>query len=87
MAEIIENKKGFKVIRVSLLKIQRNFRGLGICDWCGDDLETAIYIPVMHSCYCDECYKDWIKRAVNHPEDHDFENRAFIGAKKLLNIL
>jgi len=86
MAEIIENKKGFKVIKVSFEEVHQKFRSLGICDWCNSTPDSFMYIPVLNCCYCDECYKDWMKRAVNHSEDHDFENRAFERAKQLLKI-
>jgi len=86
MAEIIKNEKGFKIFKVTLEEVQKNFRGLGICDWCVKSCETFMYIPVLHSCYCKKCYNRWNKKAVNYPEDHDFENMVFEKTKKLLNL-
>jgi hypothetical protein len=86
MAEIIKNSKYFKVIKVSLEEVKLKFRGLGICDSCNGRPFSFMYIPVLHSCYCQACFDEWISGAVKYEEDLHFENKAFENAKNLLNI-
>jgi hypothetical protein len=86
MAKIIENSKNFKVIEVSADEVIEKFGGLGICDWCNKNFSNFFYIPVLNQCYCQECYDNWMKRAINHKEDHKHENKVFKYAKKQLDI-
>jgi len=86
MAQIIVNKKKFKVIEVSFDEVQQKFGGLGICDWCNDIFENCFYIAVLNHCYCQKCYDSWLKRAVNYKQDHQFENKMFKLRKEQLDL-
>jgi len=87
MAQIVKNEKGFKVIEVTGQECREKiWGGLGICDSCCDGFDTAYYVAVLHCCYCPTCYNGWMMKAVNYPEDHDFEKRAFHRMKVILNV-
>lgn len=81
MAKIVENSKGFKIIKLSLEEIQHIFKGFGVCDCCSDldKVNKELYlIPVLNNrSYCEDCYNKWIKQAENHIEDRDFEQKLF----------
>lgn len=79
MAKQIKNNKNFLVIQCTvyeLLKIEPG--GLGICDCCGSPSLSG-YIPCVlgHRYYCDKCYKEWVERAVNYPDDRVYEQQVF----------
>lgn len=79
MAKQIKNDKNFLVIQCTvheLLEIEPG--GLGICDYC-DNLSFSGYIPCVlgHKYYCDKCYKEWMGRAVNYPDDRIYEQQIF----------
>lgn len=87
MAEIIENKKGFKIVKVSISEIQNGFGGLGICDFCCEmSEEFQFYIPVLNWCGCPKCYEDWCKKAKRYKSDIWFEDANFEVAKNLFNL-
>lgn len=86
MAEIIENKKGFKVIKVTLNDCL-NWGGLGICDWCNECIgEYGYYVAVLNSVMCEKCYLEWYERAKNYPEDKRIEDGNFAYMKLVLNL-
>jgi len=74
------------VIKVSLDEVIVKFKGFGICDSCNGRPKAFMYIPVLHSCYCQKCFNKWYADAINYTEDRNFENKAFAVAKKLLNL-
>lgn len=79
MAKQIKNDKDFLVIQCTvheLLEIEPG--ALGICDFC-NTVSLSGYIPCVlgHKYYCDKCYKEWIERAVNYPEDRMYEKQIF----------
>ncbi|EAH6992084.1 hypothetical protein EJP19_08775, partial [Campylobacter coli] len=40
-----------------------------------------------HSCYCEKCYKEWYKVAINHKEDREIEKDVYENIKsKITNI-
>jgi hypothetical protein len=86
MAEVVPNKKGFKIIKVSLDEVQQGFGGLGICDWCNGDFEAFLYIPVLNSCYCQQCYNRWTLTAVNYPSDSNVEMFNYNQARQIFNL-
>ena len=77
MAEIVENSKGFKVIKMSNIDVARVFGGMGICDYCNTGPREGYYIAVLNSCYCEKCYKSFMDYAHNYPEDRGIENKNF----------
>ena len=80
MAYQVDNDKGFLIIRAALAELLAIESGLpaGICDGCARASFQGYIIPVLgHSWYCPECYKKWLARAENYPEDKDFELAVF----------
>lgn len=69
------NEKGHFVIPISQKKVIEIFNGFGICDHCGGIEEDFGYlIPVLGSkWYCEKCYEDFVKTAVNYEEDRGYE--------------
>ncbi|EAI8125620.1 hypothetical protein F7U24_08485 [Campylobacter jejuni] len=42
---------------------------------------------VLYSCYCEKCYKEWYKVAINHKEDREIEKDVYENIKsKITNI-
>lgn len=86
MAQIIENKKGFKVIELSLTEVNSVFGGMGICDFCNKASFKHNYIAVLNSCYCPECYNRFEEEATYYAEDSKIENKNFEVATKKLGL-
>ena len=86
MAEIINNEKGFKVIKVDMVECAR-WGGLGICDDCNECIGLCgYYVAVLNSVLCEECYKAWYERSKRYREDKRIESRNFEYMKKHLNL-
>lgn len=83
MAEIVKNKKGFKVLKMDLVEINQ-IGGFGICDFCNSASTTGYYIAVLNQWYCPKCYQEWYNRATYYQEDAAVENRNFINMQNLL---
>lgn len=80
MAYQVKNKKGFLIIRATLAELcaAEPVPQPGICDCCGNATLQGYIIGVLgHRWYCPECYKKWLARAENYPEDKDFELAVF----------
>lgn len=86
MAEIVENSKKFKVIKVTRSEINNAFGSLGICDACNCSAWTGYYIAVLNSWYCESDYNRFIEAATNYRDDHKSEEANFQHAKQLLKI-
>lgn len=84
MAEIVENSKGFKVIKMSSVETCQALGGMGICDCCNTGPREGYYIAVLNSWYCEKCYKSFIDYAHNYPEDRRIESNNF---EKVINQL
>ena len=85
MAEIIENKKGFLVIKTSLTEIA-NIGGLGICDECNKASFVGYLVCVLNHWMCQDCYDQWSKRAKYYPEDSAIEQRNYNRYMKVFNL-
>lgn len=87
MAQVIENKKGFRVIKVTLLDCFK-FGGIGICDWCNERIGfcNGYYVAVLNSVMCEQCYNEWSESAIYYPEDCTAEERYFNNMRKILNL-
>lgn len=85
MAKFIENPKNFKVVQITN---EDTFKwgGLGVCDYCNVYATKLFYAAVLNSCYCQDCYSEWMKRAINYPEDREFEARKIAWLKNYLEI-
>ncbi len=91
MAEVVQNDKGFKVIRMT--PRESSFIGFGIepgkclCMHCNNFIDKDIYyIAVLNDTMCKECYEEWYKTATNYDEDKRIEFRYFSYYAQLLNI-
>lgn len=63
MANIKENKKGFKVIQVSRSELMDKlglYGAMGVCDRCNGITSTGYYIAVLNQWFCPDCYQDGI---------------------------
>lgn len=92
MAQIVENEKGFKVIKIKTTEMFEIWQGtLGICDNCNmpvtiDDEMAGYYVAVLNRVLCGEDYKSWMERAKYYPEDSRIEDKNFEATKNLLNL-
>lgn len=86
MAEIINNEKGFKVIKVSMVECA-HWGGWGICDWCNKCVGShGYYVAVLNTVMCEKCYKEWYDHATYYPEDKRIEDGHFAYMKNILNL-
>lgn len=84
MAEVVTNKKGFKVLKMSLAEVN-NIGGIGICDFCNSASQEGYYIAVLNMWYCPKCYQEWYLRAKYYPEDAEIEDRNFNSMREMLD--
>lgn len=84
MAELVQNKKGFKVLKMRLDEVNR-VGGLCICDFCNTASVEGYYISVLNMWYCPKCYDEWYLSAKYYKEDADVENRNFNRMKEMLD--
>lgn len=85
MAQVVENDKGFKVIKTTRVEIV-SIGGYGICDDCNTPALNGYYIAVLNVWVCGFCYNDWLARAKRHNEDIKIELRNFEFYCSKLNI-
>ena len=89
MAEIINNKQGFLIIKMN----KEDLRTVGfgyICDNCGNSLIThneIYYVAVLNRAFCKKCYERWISHAHRYIEDIPYEERNFEFYAKQLDLL
>ena len=86
MAEIIENKKEFKVIKMSNVEVCSVFGGFGICDSCNRNSDEGYYVAVLNLWYCERCYQSFLETATNYPEDGNIEEMNFQNVLKHLEL-
>ena len=60
--------------------------GMGICDHCNEKPPVGILIPVLNHWICEECFKDWDKRAKFYPEDCPAERRIAAYYRSVLRL-
>ena len=85
MAKIILNKKGFKIIEMSIMEFQ-SIGGLSICDRCNSMMRKGFFIAVLNSSYCEDDFNRWLKSAIRYDEDIPYELSKFKEMKNMLNI-
>lgn len=89
MANIKENKRGFKVIQVSRSELMDKlglYGARGVCDRCNGITSTGYYIAVLNQWFCPKCYQDWYHRAKRYPEDVAIENKNFEFYKNMFGL-
>lgn len=81
MAEIVNNDKGFKVLKLSPQEALNAGMGIPagcICVHCNNIIANNIYyIAVLNDCMCENCYNEWFKDSKYYPEDAKIEERNF----------
>ncbi len=80
MAKQYKNKKNFLVIQLNfeeVLKIWGQYGGVGICDRCNKIEKKGYYVACLNEYFCESCFKQWLKSAVNYEEDRPFEKRYY----------
>ena len=87
MAKIVNNAKGFKVIKVSIVECVENFGGYGICDSCNDCVDPGYYVAALNYTMCEKCYRRFEREAKYYPEDRDVEASNFLWARGRLGLL
>lgn len=89
MAKIIENEKGFKVIKVTGIEMEAIGCG-NVCDHCGKPSAFGYYVAVLNRWFCQNCYDKWYEDAVNYAEegnaDARVENRNFFKFAEALGL-
>lgn len=83
MAKIVKNKKGFKILKMSLAEVN-SIGGFGICDFCNNASKEGYYIAVLNMWYCPKCYEEWCLRAEYYPQDVEVENRNYNYMRNML---
>tara|TARA_R110001606_G_scaffold260183_2_gene407950 strand:- start:15172 stop:15432 length:261 start_codon:yes stop_codon:yes gene_type:complete len=76
MGSIIQNNKGFKIVKLSRSEFME-LGGMSICDGCNKPMETGYYIGVLNYAYCETDYNDWLLRATRYEEDIPFEEKKY----------
>lgn len=85
MAIQINNEKGFLLIETSREEIKSlNPFNLGVCDSCNIQPDKGVYIAVLNSWYCLNCYHKWYISSQRYNEDIKFEENKF---KPMYNAL
>ena len=80
MAKQYKNKKDFLIIQINrseALKIWGQYGGNCVCDRCNKIAEKGYYVACLNYFLCENCFKEWIKEAINYEEDHAYEKRWF----------
>lgn len=76
MAIEIKNQLHFKVLEMSSNELLST-GGLSICDNCCVPMQKGYYIAVLNMTYCKEHYFNWLKNAINYPEDRNYESFVY----------
>lgn len=91
MVSIVKNRKGFKIIKLSLtevLELWGKYGGTGICDFCNKKVKThGYYIAVLNDFVCEDCYKEFIDEAIHYEQDKAFEEKCYNDVKHKLEVL
>ena len=79
MANLIENEKGFLIIKCRTPELMTLECGvMGVCDYCNEaTLDGYICCALGHKYYCEKCYKDWMSRAIHYEEDIPYETGVY----------
>lgn len=86
MAKTFQSEKGFLIIEASDLEVV-SIGGLGFCDSCSKPKSSGYIVSVLGArWYCEKCYEEWHNRAINYPEDHEYEKRVFERYSHVFNI-
>lgn len=79
MADFHRTKTGVASIRLTWLELA-NYSGSmqPVCDFCVKDLigfGNITLVPILNQALCQECAKDYLRRARRHPEDAAIEKK------------
>ena len=84
----VENEKGFLVLeitRTEMVSKLAQYGCIGVCDSCMTSPEVGYYIAVLNQWFCNECYNEWMQRAVRYTEDIPYEERNYETYKRIFN--
>ncbi len=86
MAKIVNNYKGFKVIRLSRKEAYSLSWG-DICESCNSIItEDMYYIAAINDVLCKSCYNNFINESTRYSEDIPIEDRNFNYYKEALGL-
>jgi len=88
MAQVIENPKGFKVIKTTATECLK-WGGMAVCDHCNKEVSydsSGYFIAVLNHWVCPECYDKWLEKAILHKDDKPYESKIFKRYAKLLGL-
>lgn len=91
MASIVDNKKSFKVIKLSKAEAEELgwwYADEFLCVQCNEDICNAdmYYVAVLNDILCEDCFNTWLETARNYPEDRAIENKNFLLYARMLGI-
>jgi len=66
---------GHAIVEVSLPELMKFGTIPPSCDGCATRISSnSVYIPVLHSTYCNVCFAEWEKHAIYYEEDREYES-------------
>lgn len=94
MAEIVNNDKGFKVIKMTNTESELCKFGFNVDDIhvVLDDhtnapiIDDIYYVAVLNQALSKKSFDKWIKDATYYPEDDNYQNMYFNHYCKILNL-
>lgn len=86
MPVIETTSKGHKIIRTTPSLFAQKLGSPCICDSCNNPIiGELVYIAVLNSGYCSDCFTDWEQRAEFYPEDRHIEDENADITLRMLN--
>lgn len=85
MADVINNEKGFKVLKVAACELTKT-GDTAICDACGKVKMEGYYIAVLNQWFCPECYNKWYNHSINYANDRAIEERHYRNFQMWLDV-
>lgn len=89
MARLLENKKGFKIIKLTWRETVCITDSWGLSDCCGQNSseEPLFYIAVLDRYFCECCMNAWLSGATRYKSDIEKEQYNFVKVKNKLKDL
>ncbi|MBO7615006.1 MAG: hypothetical protein J6T15_04860 [Bacilli bacterium] len=78
MKKLEETNNGYLYAKVSRLECL-SWGGMGMCDFCGKDMDEGYLVFVLHSCICPECFNTWIGRSKKYEDDLNYQDERADG--------
>lgn len=86
MKEARKTDKGFLVIDLNLIELNKLGGNGCVCDSCNDGIFAGVFIGVL-GCrtYCKDCFKNWHDGAIYYREDAGYEKAVTDRTLLILN--